>query len=285
MDILISVVLPLGLAFIMFSLGIGLTLADFQRVATHGKAFVIGAACQVVLVPIVAYLVIVAFGLSGEIAVGVMLLSFCPGGVTSNIISRFAKGDVALSVSLTAVVSLLSILTVPVLVAWAVVHFMGDEAPQVSVTSLSIAVFLITTLPVAIGVLLRHLAPQFTERFEPRAMFAASALFAIIVIAAVASNWALFLENLSRLGPALIVLNLLLIVLGMTAAGVAQRAWPERKTISIETGIQNSTVAITLAPIIAGVATTIPAIGLPAAVYGVTMYAVALPFVLWMRTK
>lgn len=285
MDVLITVVLPLGLAFIMFSLGVGLTLGDFRRVAAHGRAFGLGALCQVVLVPIVAYGAILLFGLSGELAVGVMLLSFCPGGVTSNIISKLAKGDVALSVSLTAVVSLLSIITVPLLVAWAVVHFMGDQAPEVSVTSLAIAMFLITTLPVAIGVALRHFKPATADRIEPRVLAIASGLFVVIVVAAVASNWQLFVDNLASLGPALITINVALMAIGLALAAAAGLGWQARKTVSIESGIQNGTLGITLAPLIAGVTTGIPAMGLPSAVYGVTMYTVALPFVLWMRNK
>lgn len=285
MDTLISVVLPLALAFIMFSLGIGLTLGDFRRVAEHRLAFLIGAGCQVVLVPLIAFAVVWLFDLRGEIAVGVMLLSFCPGGVTSNLISKLARGDVALSVSLTAVVSLLSIVTVPWLVAWAVTHYMGDDAPVVSVTSLAVAMFLITALPVAIGVTVRHFFVELANRIEPRLLKVAGGLFAVIVVAAVAGNWRYFIENLAILGPALILLNVTLILLGLMISGVANRPWHERKTIGIETGIQNSTVAITLAPIIVGAGTALPVMSLPGAVYGVTMYVVALPFVLWMRSK
>ena len=111
MDSLVSVFLPLSLAMIMFTLGIGLTVADFRRVVERGKVFLVGALCQVMLIPVIAYGVIMAFGITGEIAAGIMLLSFCPGGVTTNAVSKFANGDVALSVSLTAVVSLLSIVT------------------------------------------------------------------------------------------------------------------------------------------------------------------------------
>jgi len=285
MDILINVVLPLSLAIIMLSLGVGLTMADFRRVADRSWVFAVGAVCQVALVPIIAYLIIIAFGLSGEIAAGVMLLAFCPGGVTSNIVSRLANGDVALSVSLTAVISLLSILTVPFLVGWAVVHFMGDAAPDVSVTSLAIAMFLITTLPVALGMTLRTMAPQFAQRVEPGLVKLASVLFVLIIIAAVAANWDLFISNLSSLGPALLSLNVIMMVLGLGIATAAGLTWRERKTISVEVGIQNGTLGITLAPLIVGAGATVPAIGLPSAVYGVTMYLVALPFVLWLRSK
>lgn len=285
MDILINVVLPLSLAVIMLSLGVGLSFADFARVAKRPKAFAIGAVSQVILLPIVTYGIVMAFGLTGAIAVGFMLLSFCPGGVTSNMITKLAKGDVALSVSLTAVISLLSILTVPVLAAWAVVHFMGDDAPEVSVASLAVAMFLITTLPVLIGVLIRHFATGFADRIEPVLSGIATVLFIIIVVAALAANWDIFVENLATLGPALISMNAVLMIIGVAAAMAAGLVWGEVKTISIETGVQNATLGITLGTIITGQADGFTAMELPPAVYGITMYLVALPFVFWFRSK
>ena len=285
MDILINVVLPLSLAIIMLSLGIGLTFGDFGRVLRTPKAFTIGAVAQVILLPVVTYITVRAFGLGPEIAVGFMLLSFCPGGVTSNMISRLAKGDVALSVSLTAVISLLSIITVPVLAAWSVVHFMGDAAPDVSVTSLAIAMFLITTLPVLIGVLTRHFATAFATRIEPLLTKIATVLFIVIVLAALVGNWGLFISNLGTLGPALIILNALLLVLGLLLARAGALPWDQSKTISIETGIQNATLGITLAALISGQSEGFSAMALPSAVYGITMYIVAAPFVAWFRSR
>lgn len=285
MDILINVVLPLSLAIIMLSLGVGLSIADFARVVQRPKAFSIGALSQMVMLPIVAYACVRAFGLSGELAVGLMLLSLCPGGVTSNMVSKLARGDVALSVSLTAVVSLLSILTVPVLATWAVQHFMGDAAPDVSVTSLAFAMFLITTLPVAIGVATRHFAPLFADRIESGLSLLATVLFLLIVIAALAGNWALFVENLPRLGPALVTLNVILMGLGLALAAFGGLTWQSRKTISIETGIQNATLGITLAAIISGQSEGFSTMALPSAVYAITMYLVALPFVAWFRSR
>jgi BASS family bile acid:Na+ symporter len=285
MDLLINVVLPLSLAIIMLSLGIGLTVADFGRVALRPRAFAIGALCQVVLLPLTALTVTWAFGLRGELAVGLFLLALCPGGVTSNMISRLARGDVALSVSLTAVISLLSILTVPVLAAWSVRWYMGDAAPPVTVASLALAMFLITTLPVALGVLVRHLAPRFADRVEPGLTGLATALFVLIVLAALAGNWDLFLSNLASLGPALISLNLALMVLGLLIAGLFGLAWQARKTVSIETGIQNATLGITLAALISGQSEGFSTYALPSAVYGITMYLVALPFVAWFRSR
>lgn len=285
MDFLTNVLLPLSLAIIMLSLGIGLTLSDFRRVAERGRAFAIGATLQLFCVPLTAYLMIIAFGLTGQIAAGVMLLALCPGGVTSNVIARLARGDVALSVSLTATLSLVSILTMPFLVGWAVLHFMGADAPEVSVTSLAIAMFLITTLPVAIGMVIRRVAPAFADRVEPKLVAVASVLFAVIVLAALAANWDVFLANIGTLGPALAMMIIIMMLAGLAIASFAGLTWKERKTVSIEVGIQNGTLGVTLAPLIVGVSGSIPEIGLPSAVYGILMYVVALPFVAWLRTK
>ena len=214
MGILVSVVLPLALAFIMFTLGLGLTIEDFRRVLLRPKAFFTGAVSQILIVPFVALVLVVLFSPPPELAVGVMILSFCPGGVTSNIISKYANCNVALSVSLTAVVSLATILTVPFLVAWAVQHFMGADAPPITITRLAVSVFLITTLPVALGVAIRHFASEFAQWILPWLSKISTALFAIIVVAALASNWSIFIEFMAILGPISILLNLVLMLLG-----------------------------------------------------------------------
>ena len=285
MDLLISVGLPLSLAIIMLSLGVGLEIADFRRVLTRGYPFAIGALCQVVLLPIAAFATVKLFALPPEIAVGFMILSFCPGGVTSNILSKLAKGDVALSVSLTAVISLLSMLTVPFLAAWSIAHFMGADAPEVSITGLAIAMFLITTLPVAIGIAIRHFATGFANRIEGGLSKLATVLFILVVLAALAANWQTFSENLGVMGGGLITLNIALLLIGLGIAKAANLSWDEAKTVSIETGIQNSTLGITLAALITGTESGFSPLALPSAVYGITMYAVALPFLLWFRRK
>ncbi len=285
MDILVNVVLPLSLAIIMFSLGIGLTLADFKRVVERGWVFAIGATCQLVLLPVMAYLIITLFGLTGALAAGIMLIALCPGGVTSNVVTRLAGGDVALSVSLTALMSLASILTVPILISWAVVHFMGEAAPEVSVTSIALAMFLLTMLPVILGMALRHLATPLADRIEPTLIKLASVLFVLIILAAIASNWSLLTANAGTLGPALLTLNLSTMIGGLLIATVLGLTWRERKTISIEVGIQNGSLGITLAPLIVGATNGIPTIGLPSALYGVIMYITAIPFVLWLKGR
>lgn len=285
MDLLINVGLPLALAIIMLSLGVGLEVADFRRVMTRRYPFAIGAVSQVVLLPLAAFAVATLFALPPEIAVGFMLLSFCPGGVTSNILSKLARGDVALSVTLTAIISLLSMLTVPVLTAWSVSYFLGEDAPPVSIGGLAIAMFLITTLPVAIGVAFRHFATDLARSVESSLSRIAAILFVLIVIAALAGNWQLFIDNLGVMGAGLITLNVILLLIGLALAFAAGLTWQETKTISIETGIQNSTLGITLAALVTGTTTGFSPLALPAAVYGITMYAVAIPFLIWFRSR
>jgi len=283
MDILINVVLPLSLAFIMFSLGLGLTFADFTRVLRQPLSFGVGAVNQVLLLPIVAFIVIFLFGITGELAVGFMILSFCPGGVTSNILARLAKGDVALSVSLTAVISLTSIITVPLFLAVAVTHFMGADAVPVDVTEIAVKMFLITTLPVLLGLIARRLLKRAADSAEALISKIATVLFVVIVIAALAGNWGLFIENLGKIAPALVTLNMALLAVGYITAKMARVSVAQCKTIAIETGIQNATLGIAVAALIAGTTTGFSAYALPAAVYGITMYIVSLPILAWFR--
>lgn len=285
MDNLITLGLPLALAVIMLSLGVGLEPGDFARVLRRRRAFGLGALAQVVGLPLMAFTVLSLFPLPPELAVGIMLLSLCPGGVTSNMLSKLSHGDVALSVTLTAVVSLLSLVTVPILAAWAVRHFLGEAAPEISVAGIALAVFLITTLPVLAGVTLRHRARALALRIEPGLSRAATVLFVLVVLGALAANWSVFVENVTVMGEALIVLNLVLICAGLALAHAGGLSWREMKTISIETGIQNAAMGITLAGVISGVSEGFSPMALPSAVYGITMYAVAAPFVAWFRHR
>ena len=285
MGIMLSVFLPLSLAVIMFSLGLGLTAGDFLRVVTRPLAFIVGALGQMVMLPLVAFGLIHAFSITGELAVGMMILSLCPGGVTSNILAKLAHGDVALSVTLTGVISLLSILTVPIITAFSVNFFMGEAAPDVNVTKLAVAMFLITAVPVLIGVLIRHFAETFALKIEPIMSRLATVLFIVIVAGALAANWQVFIDNLPSLGPALIVLNIVLLLAGGLFANLMGLDREEQKTVSIETGIQNATLGITVGSLIVPAATELTAYSLPSGVYGITMYIVTIPFVLWVANR
>ena len=283
MDVLISVVLPLGLAFIMFTLGVGLTPADFARVGQRPLAFFIGALNQSILLPLVTFICVLAFGIRAEMAVGFMILAACPGGVTSNVISKLAKGDVALSVSLTAVISLASVVTVPLILGLSMGYFMGDAAPEIDITKTAVTMFALTVVPVTLGLGARAVAPAAMTRAEPKLGAVATILFAVIVLAALAANWALFVENIVVIGPALLVLLAALTTIGFVVPRLLGRSVTEAKTISVETGVQNSTLGIAVAAIIVGGEGGFTAYALPSAVYGILMYLIILPVVLKYR--
>jgi len=282
-DVLISVVLPLGLAFIMFTLGVGLTPADFARVGQRPLAFFIGALNQSILLPLVTFICVLAFGIRAEMAVGFMILAACPGGVTSNVISKLAKGDVALSVSLTAVISLASVVTVPLILGLSMGYFMGDAAPAIDITKTAVTMFVLTVVPVTLGLGARAMAPAAMTRAEPKLSAVATILFAVIVLAALAANWALFVENIVVIGPALLVLLAALTTIGFVVPRLLGRSVTEAKTISVETGVQNSTLGIAVAAIIVGGEGGFTAYALPSAVYGILMYLIILPVVLKYR--
>lgn len=279
---LIDVALPLSLAIIMFSLGFGLTFADFGRVLTMPKAVVIGVAMQVVAVPLVAFVLVSFTNLPPALAFGVMLLSFSPGGVTSNILTKLAGGTVALSITLTAVVSLLSVLTVPALSGWAATTFLGSAAPEINVTAIGMSMFVITAIPVAIGVLLRFVAPTFADTNERRVSALALVLFVVIVVAALATNWGMFVEHIDGLGPVLMALNATLLVLGVAVARMLGLSGADGMCISVEMGVQNATLGIAVAGLIAQTG-GIPEFAIPSAVYGITMYIVTIPGMFILR--
>ena len=279
---IVKVLLPLILAFIMFSLGLGLKKADFTRVVQFPTAFGVGLCNQLFLLPVIAFALVKAFNLSGELAVGMMILSFCPGGVTTNVLARLSKGNVPLSISMTAFTSLASILTVPFLVALSVRHFLGAEALAVNVGKLGITMFLITAVPVLLGMLVTKMAPGFTKTASKPISLIAIGLFCLMIVAALAKNWDVVAKHFPTLGPALITLNITLLAVGFLSSRLAKLDTKDASTISIESGIQNGTLGIAVGALIAaGTAETLPPTTVPSAVYGVSMYLVSIPFVIW----
>lgn len=279
---LIDVALPLSLAIIMFSLGLGLSVADFARVAAMPRAVLTGIIAQVVALPVIAFVLLMLFPLPPAMAFGVMILSFCPGGVTSNILTRLGGGNVALSIKLTAIVSLLSVLTVPVLVAWAAGHFLGAQAPGIEVTSIAIAMFAITAVPVLLGLGFRAALTKLAERIERAVSTVATVLFVVIVVAALVTNWTLFVENNLVLGPLLVVLNLILLLVGALVARALSLGGTDAVAIAVELGVQNAALGIAVAGLVAQ-ASGISEYAVPAAVYGITMYFVSIPGMFLLR--
>lgn len=282
MDIFIAV-LPVALALIMLSRGLTLTGDDLARVLREPTAFAIGVASQLVALPLVAYALTIAFALPADLAFGLMILSFCPGGVTSNMLTQIAKGDLALSVSLSGVVSLVSVLTLPLFVALSARHFLGFDAPEIDAPLLGFVMVAMTAVPVALGMALRRWAPGLTGAIEGPLAKAATALFVVIVIGAIASNWALLLANIDALAPALIVFNIVMLAVGVGLSRAFSLSPGQATAIAIEAGIQNATLGITVGTLIVERASDLPPFSLPSGVYAVTMYLVSLPFVFWRR--
>ena len=167
MGIITDIFLPLALAFIMFALGLGLTGADFLRVLKQPKDFLVGAISQIILLPIIAFILIKIWPISPELAIGVMIIASAPGGVTSNILTSFAKGDVALSISLTAIISLLSVITVPFIIITSLnLLDLNNVSQNISLTNMALSMFLIVTLPVILGMIIKKILPNFVLGFE-----------------------------------------------------------------------------------------------------------------------
>ena len=186
MGFLVDVVLPLALAFIMLALGLGLTFDDFARVVRRPRDFAVGALSQIVLLPAVAFVLASVWPMAPELALGLMIIAAAPGGATSNILTAFARGDVALSISLTAVISLVSVITIPVIVVFAYGQFIGEQAGKdISVAGAALGVFLIVAVPVLIGLVLRRFAESFALRFEPVARKVSAVLFVLVLAGAI----------------------------------------------------------------------------------------------------
>ena len=284
-NVIIDVILPLSLAFIMFSLGLGLKVTDFSLVFTEPKAFAIGITNQMIVLPIIGFGIATFFGLSGEMAVGLMILACCPGGVTSNILTKLAKGDTALSISYTAVVSVVTVISLPLIIGFSMDHFMGEAAPDIDILGLGITMFLLTALPVMLGMSLRRYAVVLTDKIEPGASKLAAGLFVIIVIAAIVSEFDTLMDNLGTLGPAVIVLNVMMLGIGWQSATMLSLNDQRATTVAIESGIQNASVGITVGGLIMAPAAgaTLSTLSLPSGVYGVLMYLVIAPFLFWRR--
>jgi BASS family bile acid:Na+ symporter len=279
MGIVTDIVLPLALAFIMFVLGLGLTFYDFARVARKPRDFFIGALAQIVLLPVVAFLLISVWSLPPELALGVMIIAAAPGGVTSNILTAFAKGDVALSISLTAVISLLSVITIPAVVVFSYAQLIGGEAGDVSVASTAISVFAIVTVPVLIGLAVRRCAEGFAIRLEPIARQISALLFVLVLAGAIFQERANIVTYFAQAGLITLVLNLVMMVLAYVIARVFASGPKQRVTISLECGLQNGTLAIAVATLLfdGGLATV------PAATYSLIMFATALIYIAILR--
>ena len=270
---------PICLAIIMFGLGLGLTISDFTRVVKNPKDFIVGFISQVILLPIIALILISIITLPLEIAVGVMIIAAAPGGVTSNILTKFADGDVALSVSLTAVVSLLSILTVPFIVFNSANFLSLEITKEISMINIAVKMFFVVTVPVIFGMIVRSLMSDFIISKTLIIQRLSVILFLIVFISIWVEEWDRIISFITRAGLIALILNLTMIFAGYYIAKIFASGIPQRKCISLECGLQNGTLAVFVSTQLFDEIVYM----VPTAAYALVMFVTSIFFVLLVR--
>ena len=235
---------PIGLALIMLGLGMSLTIQDFIRVTKIPKDFLIGLICQLILLPIVAFLLIKLLNTPAELAIGVMLIAAAPGGVTSNVLTKFAKGDVALSISLTAIISLISIVSVPFIVFNSIDFFeITNISKDISMTGIALKMFFVVTVPVIIGMIIKHFANNFINKKDLIIQRVSIFLFVLVFIAIYIEEWNNIVTFIARAGLIALILNITMMIIGFYAAKFFVSGVAQQRCISLECGLQNGTLA------------------------------------------
>ena len=270
---------PVCLAIIMFGLGLGLTLSDFKRVINIPRDFMIGFLGQVIILPIIAFILIHIISMPPEIALGVMVIAAAPGGVTSNILTKFANGDVALSVTLTAIVSLLSIITVP-LIVYNSASFLGFEiTKEISMINIAAKMFFVVTVPVIFGMIVRSLMTDFIVSKTLLVQRLSVILFLIVFISIWVEEWDRIISFITRAGLVAFILNITMIFIGYYMAKFLASGLEQRKCISLECGLQNGTLAVFVATqLFDDIAFMVPT-----AAYALIMFVTSIIFVLIVR--
>jgi len=246
-SILTAVFLPLALAFIMLGMGLSLTIKDFRNIFVYPKAMVLGLTNQLILLPIFGFAIAQVFGLTGAMAVGVMILAACPGGATSNLITHLSRGDIALSISLTAVSSFITIITIPIIVNFAIQFFGEEGSITLPIFETIIQIMGVTVVPVSIGMFLRKRFPILSIKADRPVRIASAVIFSAVLVAAILKERDSIVEFFILSGPGMLALNLLTLVVGFFLASVFLLPKRQRLTISIESGIQNGTLGIMIA--------------------------------------
>ena len=270
---------PFCLALIMFGLGLGLRTEDFLRVVKKPRDFIIGFLCQVILLPIVAFILIKVISTSTEIALGIMIIAAAPGGVTSNILTKFADGDVALSISLTAIVSLLSIMTVPFIIFNSAELIGVNIIKEISMFEIAIKMFLVVTVPVIFGMILRSFMTNFIISKTLIIQRISIALFLLVFISIWIEESERIVNFITRAGLIAFILNMTMIFVGYYVAKFLASGIPQRKCISLECGLQNGTLAVFVATQLFDDIVFI----VPTAAYALIMFVTSIFFVLLVR--
>lgn len=280
-SLLTTLLLPLALGVIMFGLGLGLTIDDFRRVARYPRAVLTGLVLQTAVLPWAALGLALLFRLPPELAVGLMLLAASPGGATANIYSHLAHGDVALNITLTAINSLLCLVTLPVILNLSLEYFLGAGQYVPPPVRKIIEVAVIIVLPVAIGMAVRRFAPGFATRMEKPVRLLSVLVLALLIVAAVAQAWNTLLAWFAVVGLACLVFNLVSMGIGYLAPLALRLPRKQAIAIGMEIGIHNGTLAIFIALNVLGNA----AMSVPAAVYSLLMFFTAAAFAFWLNRR
>ena len=277
---IVTKIAPLALAFIMLGLGLGLSIKDFIRVIKTPKDFLIGFVCQLILLPIVAYIITIILRLPIEIALGLMIIAAAPGGVTSNVLTKFANGDVALSISLTAVGSLISIISVPFIV-FTSAEMLGvtNISKDITLTGIAIKMALVVTVPVIIGMTIRSFAENFVNSKIKIINNITSLLFVIVFVAIYVEERANILNYLTQAGTAVLTLNIVMMVLAFFIAKCCATGISQRKCIALECGLQNGTLAVFVATQLFDDVVYLA----PTAAYALVMYITGFIFIYFLR--
>ncbi len=279
---IVTKIAPIALALIMLGLGLGLTIKDFKRVLTTPKDFLVGIICQLILLPIIAYLIILVLKLPIEIALGLMIIASAPGGVTSNVLTKFANGDVALSISLTAVGSLISIISVPFIVfTSADLLNVTEMSKEITLTGIAIKMALVVTVPVIFGMIIRSFADNFISSNLKMINKITGLLFIIVFIAVWVEERENIFSYLAQAGTAVLALNIIMMILAFYIAKFFASGIPQKKCISLECGLQNGTLAVFVATQIFDNVSYV----VPTAAYALIMYITGFIFIYLSRDK
>ena len=268
--IITQIFLPISLAIIMFGMGLTLVVNDFTRLFTYPKEVIIGLCNQLVFLPLIGFLIILLFDLNSSMAIGIMILSLCPGGPTSNLITQVARGNIGLSVTLTALASLITVFTIPIILSKAITYFTGetDIVIELPIVQTMIQILVITVIPVSIGMLIRKKNEAFAIRMERPMRIASTVLFVIIFLLVMIANKDLIVQAMKEVGLPTLLLNLSTMALGYTTAKIFGIKGKSQISITIESGIQNGTLAFVIATTILNNVE----MGLPTGAYSIWMF-------------
>ena len=276
----VTKIAPIALALIMLALGLGLTGQDFLRVIKQPKDFIVGLICQLVLLPIIAFILIKIFNTPLELALGVMIIAAAPGGVTSNVLTKFANGDVALSVSLTAIISLISIISVPFIVFMSAdLLEISNISKEISMIGISMKMFLVVSLPVLLGMVIRKFATNFITSKTQMIQRISIILFIIVFAAIWVEEWENIMSYIAQAGAITLVLNIVMMITGYYVAKFLASGVAQRKCISLECGLQNGTLAVFVASQLFSDITFL----IPTAAYALIMFLTSLIFVFFVK--